>query len=64
MQIPEMQKKIQNIFVDIEIIAFELFSLNTRFYWDRILVIGCQYVDKQSQGFWYFLKRVFAADFF
>ena len=54
MQIPEMQKKIQNIFVDIEIIAFELFSLNTRFYWDRILVIGCQYVDKQSQGFWYF----------
>ena len=54
MQIPEMQKKIQNIFFDIEIIAFELFSLNTRFYWDSILVIGCQYVDKQSQGFWYF----------
>ena len=49
-----MHKKIENIFFDIEIIEFELFALKTRFYWDRILVIGCQYVDKQSQGFRYF----------
>ena len=30
-----MQKKVENIFFDIEIIAFELFALNTRFYWER-----------------------------
>ena len=44
-----MQKKIQKFFFDLEIIAFELVALNTRFYWERILVIGCQYVNKQSQ---------------
>ena len=49
-----MQKKIKNIFFDIERIPFDLFSLNTRFYWDRTLVIGCKYVDKQSQDFRYF----------
>ena len=36
-----MQKKIQQIFFDLEIIAFELVGLNTRFYWKRILVIRC-----------------------
>ena len=46
-----MQKKVENIFFDIEIIAFELFALNTRFYWDRTLVVGCQYVNKLSQDF-------------
>ena len=46
-----MQKKIQKIFFDFEIIAFELVPLDTRFYWERILVIGCQYVNKQSQDF-------------
>ena len=49
-----MQKKIQQIFFDLEIIAFELVSLNTRFYWERILVIGCQNVKKQSQDFRYY----------
>ena len=49
-----MQKKIQEIFFDLEIISFELVALNTRFYWERMLVIGCQYVNKQSQDFIYY----------
>ena len=49
-----MQKKIQKIFLDFEIIAFELVALDTRFYWERILVIGSQYVNKQSQDYRYF----------
>ena len=44
-----MQKKIQKMFFDFEIIAFELVPLDTCFYWDRILVIRCQYVKKQSE---------------
>ena len=51
MSIPAMQKKIEQIFFDFEIIAFELVALNNRFYSERILVIGCQYVNKQSQDF-------------
>ena len=39
-----MQKNIDKIFFDLEINAFELVALSTRFYWERILVIGCQYV--------------------
>ena len=46
-----MQKKIQTIFFDFEIIVFELVPLDAHFYWERILVIGCQYVNKQSQDF-------------
>ena len=45
----ENAKKIEKIFFGFDIIAFELVALNTRFYWERILVIGCQYVNKQSQ---------------
>ena len=41
-----MQKKIEQIFFDFDIIAFELVPLDTSFYWERILVIGCQYVKK------------------
>ena len=44
-----MQKKIQQIIFDLEIIAFELVALNLRFWWERIVVIGCQYRKKQSQ---------------
>ena len=44
-----MKQKIEKTFYDLEIIAFEVLALNTRFYWERILVIGCQYVNKQSQ---------------
>ena len=46
-----MHKKIKKIFFHFKIIAFELVALNTGFYWDRILVIECQYVNKQSQDF-------------
>ena len=46
-----MQKKLKKIFFDIEIIAFELVTLNNHFYWERMLAIGSQYVNKQSQDF-------------
>ena len=49
-----MQKKMQNFFFDFEIIAFELVALDTRFCWERILDIGFQYVNKQSQDFTYY----------
>ena len=49
-----MQKKVDKIFLDLEIIAFVLIKVNTRFYWERILVIGCEYVNKQSQDFTYY----------
>ena len=51
MSIAEIQKKFQQIFFGCEIIAFELVALDTRFYWENILVIGCQYLNKQSQDF-------------
>ena len=54
MYITEMQKKMQKIVFDLEIVAFELVALNTRFYWERKLVIGCQYVNKQSEDFRYY----------
>ena len=49
-----MQQKTQQIFFVFEIIAFELGALETRFYWERILVIGYQYVNKESQDFTYY----------
>ena len=49
-----MQKKIEKLFFSYDIITFELVALNTRFYWERMLVIGCQYVNKQSQDFRYY----------
>ena len=48
-----MLKKIEQIIFDLEIIAFELVALNTHFYCERILVIGCQYGNKQSQDLRY-----------
>ena len=44
-----MQKKFEKVFFDLEKIASELVSLNTSFFWERILVIGCEYVNKQCQ---------------
>ena len=41
-----MQKKSQEMFLSLEIIAFELVALETRIYWEKILVIRCQYVTK------------------
>ena len=58
-----MQKKIENFFFGFEIIAFELVALNTRFYWQNILVIGRQYANKDSEDFKHFEKRVFGDDF-
>ena len=49
-----MEKKIEKILYDFEIIAFELVAVDTGFYWERILVIGCEYVNKQSQDFRYY----------
>ena len=48
-----MQKKMEEMFFDFEIIAFELVALSTAFYAERILGIGCQYVNKQCQDFKY-----------
>ena len=42
-----MQKTILKIFFDLELIAFELVSLNSSIYWERRPVIGFQYVNKQ-----------------
>ena len=49
-----MQKKVEKMFFSFEIIEFELVALDTRFYWERILVVGCEYIKKQSQDFWYY----------
>ena len=49
-----MEKKIQKMFFDCEIIAFGLPALNTCIYWRNILVIGCHYANKESQDFRYF----------
>ena len=49
-----MQQKNRQIFFDFEMFEFELVALDTRLYWERILVIGCQYVNKQSQDYWYY----------
>ena len=49
-----MKKQIEKMLFYFEIIAFELVPLDTRFYWERILVIGCQYVNKQSQDLRYY----------
>ena len=54
MSIPEIQPKIQQIFFNFEIIAFGMVELNTRFSRERILVIGGQYVNKQSQDVRYY----------
>ena len=43
---PKKQKEIGQIFLDLEIIAFEFFALNTRSYWERILVIGSDFVKE------------------
>ena len=59
-----MQKKSREMFFDFEVIAFELVAVDTRFYWERILVIGCQLVNKQSQEFRYYQNRIFWADIF
>ena len=50
----EYEKKIDKIFQVLEKAAFELISSNTHFYWEKLLFIGSQYVNKQSQDFRYY----------
>ena len=52
MKISERQKIIEKIVL--RFIAFEFVALDTRFYLEKILVIECQYVNKQSQDFRYY----------
>ena len=49
-----MLQKIQKIFFDFDVISFELVALDSHFYWERIVVIGWQYVNKQSLDFTYY----------
>ena len=49
-----MPQKINDFFINFEIIAFELVALNTRFYWERILAKGSRYVNKESRDFRYY----------
>ena len=44
-----MQKNIDKMFSDLEIIVSEFVALTSRFYWERIHVIRWQYDRKQSQ---------------
>ena len=53
-----MQKKNENIFSILQIIPFELVAWKTNFYQEIILVIGSQYVNKQSQDFRYYCDRI------
>ena len=41
----------------------KLVPLNTGFYWERILVIRCQYINKQHEDFRHYKKIIFWADF-
>ena len=58
-----MQTEIQKNICYFEIIAFKLVALNTRFYSENILVIGCQYANKECPDFRYLRKSVCGADF-
>ena len=58
-----MQQKTERLFFYFEVIWFELVALDSRFYWDRILFIGCEYVNKQSQDFRYYENILSGAHF-
>ena len=55
----EMQKTIEKIISVLQMISFELIPLNTHFCWQRILVIGSQYIKKRSQDIRYYTKTEF-----
>ena len=57
-----MQKNIKKIFSVLEIISFELVALRTHFYKERIILIGSQYINKQSEDFRYYSKRMFRTE--
>ena len=56
-------KKHKKLFFYFEVIGFESVALDSRFYWDRILSIGCQYANKQSQDFRYYQNILSWSDF-
>ena len=47
-----MQQKFQKTFLDLEIIAFELVNVNTRFYWEQT-VSRFQILLKQNFSSWF-----------
>ena len=49
-----MQTESEKVFLVLEIIEFELVVIITNFYRERILVIGSQYVNKESHDFRYY----------
>ena len=53
-----MQKKIKKIFFDLEIIAFEVAALNTRFYWEGKLSAGIN-MSTNNLKIWDTTKREF-----
>ena len=53
-----MQKKIKKIFFNLEIIAFEVAALNTRFYWERKLSAGIN-MSTNNLKIWDTTKREF-----
>ena len=57
-----MQKNIKKIFSVLEIISFELVALRTHIYKERIILIRSQYINKQSQDFRYYSKRMFQTE--
>ena len=52
MQLSDMQTESEKVFLVLEIIAFELIMISTNR--ERTLVIGSQYVKKESQDFRYY----------
>ena len=48
-----MEQEIEKSVLTVEIIAFELVALNTRFYEENILVIEIHYANKESQDLRY-----------
>ena len=60
----ESLEKNWEYFFGFEIIAFEFVALKTHFYWERILVIRSQYVNKESHNCRYYWNRTFKLKFF
>ena len=57
-----MEKKIDKRFLILKKIEFELISLKTHFYSERILIIEIQYIYKLSQDFRYKWERIFRTE--
>ena len=53
-----MGKKIQKTFFGLEIVDFELVTLNTSFYWENILVIGCPKMEKKIEKMFFHFEII------